>query len=178
MTNISTYSSGKQLLVHCLSEIVKQSTGQFFYANELTTDRPTYPFMTFQTVIDDHETLADFPDHRTYEIVLQLDAHSTDYWEANQLAKELYEALHDPSYRRMLKQCRMTVGTTNDVLSHNAMLGANYDYAVGFDATFVVTSGLTFESDDLDFTYSPHTTIESTTVTDGNNGSQININKN
>nr|DAI96125.1 MAG TPA: tail completion protein [Caudoviricetes sp.] len=177
MTSISQYKSGKKLLIHCLGEIVKQSTGQLFYAQELTTDRPQYPFFTFVTVAGDHEELADFPDYRNYQIILQLDAHSNDYWQADDLASQLFEALRDPSYKRFLKQCSMTIQTTGDVMSHNAVVGSNYDYAVGFDATFAVISGLTFEDTDLDFTYSPHTTIDSTDISDGNNDSKISIKK-
>ncbi|MGF2384030.1 phage neck terminator protein [Lentilactobacillus otakiensis] len=177
MTSISQYKSGKKLLIHCLGEIVKQSTGQLFYAQELTTDRPQYPFFTFVTVAGDHEELADFPDHRNYQIILQLDVHSNDYWQADDLASQLFEALRDPSYKRFLKQCSMTIQTTGDVMSHNAVIGSNYDYAQGFDVTFDLISGLEFDIDKLNFTYSPTTTIDSATITDKNDGYEINNNK-
>lgn len=177
MTTISTYNSGKKLLVHCLSEICKQATGQTLYARELTYTRDQYPFFTFLAPINRHEEILDHPVVRPYQIMLQLDAHSRDYWQADQLAGTLYNALQDPGYQRFLKQCHMAVGPVNDVVSHNAVVGSNYDYAMGFDATFNVLSGLTFDTDKLNFDYQAPTTIDTATINDINDGSQISSNK-
>lgn len=177
ITISQTYKSGKRLLIHCLSEIVKQSTGQFLYASELVSERDQYPFFTFLTVIGDHEELSDFPDHRIYQIVLQLDAHSNDYWQADELAQQLHDSLHDVGYKRFLRQCSITAQMVDDVMSHNAVIGSNYDYAQGFDVTFDLVSGLEFDIDKLNFTYSPTTTIDSATITDKNDGYEIKNNK-
>ncbi len=136
-------------------------------------ERSDYPFITFLAVTPDHEELADFPDNRPYQIKLQIDAHSNDYWQANDLASKLFDAVHDKGYKRFLRQCHMTMQSSTDVISHNAVVGSNYDYAQGFDATFEVISGLTYLDTDLDFTYSPVTTIADATIT-APDGSQIN----
>lgn len=65
----------------------------------------------------------------------------------------------------------------DDVMSHNAVIGSNYDYAQGFDVTFDLVSGLEVDADKLDFTYSPTTTIDSATITDKNDGYEIKNNK-
>ena len=145
-------------------------------AQEQADPRPAYPFFTFLTVTSDHEQLADYPDHRTYQVVLQLDSRSNDYWQADELAEKLSEALHDHGYKRFLKQCHMTMQKTSDVISHNAILGSNYEYSQGFDATFEIAAGFEFDETNLDFTYRAGDTIESAAITT-NDGTTITTKK-
>lgn len=109
--------------------------------------------------------------------MLQLDVHSNEYWQAIELAGKLHDALKDSGYKRFLRQCNMTIQSVDDTTSHNTIVGTNYDYAYGCDATFQIISGYTFESDDLDFTYSPSGTIDSASFTDSNDLSQIDTQK-
>lgn len=168
------YKSGPHLLIHCLSPIVEQATGLTLYAQELAFQRDDYPLFSFLMVTPDHEELADYPDHRIYQTVLQLDAHASDLWQAQQLASDLHEALHDPGYKRFLSQVGIRFGRVGDILSHNAMLGSNYDYSQGFDVTFNMVSGYQFSDDELDFTYSPQINIKSATIDNPIGGGVIN----
>lgn len=165
MTTISQYQTGLKLLIHCLSEIFKQSTGLFLYVQDSSDDRPAYPFATFLAVTPDHEEWSDSPVQRPVQVILQLDIHSNDYWQANDLAVKLHDALKDAGYKRFLKQVHMSVQKVDDVMSHNAVEGSNYDYAQGMDVTFELITGYEFEDADLNFTYSPSGTIDSSTIT-------------
>lgn len=179
----SVVMSEHQLLAQILTEIAAQScsdqgiTRNDFLASEVATGRNKFPFLTFGIIINDSEITSDWLDKRLYETTWQIDAHSSDYWQAQQLAQKFYEALNDPGYRRFLKQCHMVPKEVSNPGSRNALEGVNYEYVFGFDAAFQITAGLSYDISSLDFTYSSGIEIQSATMSNQVDGTDTTVNK-
>lgn len=108
-------------------------------------------------------------DDRQYTCTLQIDAHSGQIFEANDLARKLTEALNDYGYRRYFVQANIVPQKVTNTSNRTILSGVNYDNTIGFDCSFLITGNKVYQEKDLHFDYQS-TTITSISATD-----QVNV---
>lgn len=170
------------LVQYILGVIVNQALNCEFVEEANIEDMEDYPFVTFKWIDPGRETTGDWlGKHRQYTCTMQIDIRSNNKKQAMELAKQLYEVLHEVPYRRAFKQTYILPHAIGSAGNRTTLEGINYEYDYGFDCAFYVTGGMEFEEKDLKFDFREDT-IESIkadgSVGDSNVSSAINVSKN
>ena len=146
------------LVQYILGKLVNQVTGCELVEDANIDEMEDYPFFTFKWIDFDQEPNADWlGKHRQYICTMQIDCHSNSSVQAMNLARKLFEALHEVPYRRFFKQAYIVPQTVGNASNRTTLQGINYDNDYGFDCTFYVTGGFLFERKDLNFTFQDQT---------------------
>lgn len=134
---------------------MKQVCGCDLLLQQTVDTQEPYPFVTFSIVTPEQDTTTDWlGDGRQYVCTFQIDVHAGQPFTANDMARKLYEALHDRGYRRYFTQANIVPQKITNTSNRTFMSGVNYDNDFGFDCSFLVTAPKTYKSEDLDFEYS------------------------
>lgn len=170
------------LVQYILGKLVNQVTGCELVKDSSVDEMDEYPFFTFRWIDPGEETTADWlGPHRQYTCSMQIDAHASSDLQAMDLAQRLYEALHERPYRRFFSQACIMPSTIGNAGNRTVLRGINYDNDYGFDCTFYVTGGFTFQESDLNFEVEDYT-IESIrakeSVIGSNSDGAISVSKN
>ena len=146
------------LVQYFLGKLVNQVTGCELVEDANIDEMEDYPFFTFKWIDFCQEPNADWlGKHRQYICTMQIDCHSNSSVQAMNLARKLFEALHEVPYRRFFKQAYIVPQTVGNASNRTTLQGINYDNDYGFDCTFYVTGGFLFERKDLNFTFQDQT---------------------
>lgn len=155
------------LLTYILGKTVDKLFGCPFLLSAQTDARQKYPFITATIIrLEDDETSDWLGDGRQYTTRVQFDCHSNQPFQAMTMAQELYSALHTSSYRRFFTQARIVPQIMTNTSNRTVLEGVNLDHDYGFDCSFLLTGGLTFTPDELNFDLQEEMNIESVTTTD------------
>lgn len=137
------YILGKVVNHVCNCELVNQAN---------IDEMEDYPFSTFTWIDFNRQTTTDWL--KQYTCVLQLDIYDSDPDRALMLSQDMYDALHKDAYRRWFKQANVVPISTTQTSNRTVLKGTNYSNRYGFDCSFLVNSGQTFDEKDLKFEYS------------------------
>lgn len=152
MANNLPVLSDHFLVQYILGKLVNQVTGCELVEDASIDEMEDYPFFTFKWIDFDQEPNADWlGKHRQYICTMQIDCHSNSSVQAMNLARKLYEALHEVPYRRFFKQAYILPQTIGNTGNRTTLQGINYDQDYGFDCSFAVTGGFEFLEKDLNF---------------------------
>lgn len=165
---------GLHLLMKILSNVIQQVTNceAVTFANQ-ADNSPKYPYFAISVITDNHEEFSDYwVENRRYSIILQIDCHSNDLYEAHDLVANVHQALNNREYRRIFAQANIVPQTVDDIADGTVLQGTNYVQDFHFDATFMLSDD-EFEESKLNFTISPNTTIHSTSTNDINSTSTV-----
>ena len=164
------------LVAFIFGNLVNQVLGCDAILQDQVTDRQEYPFVTFNFVILDQEETSDWKHGHNYRTMMQIDCHATDAFSAMSMAQKLYESLHMEGYRRFFTQAHVVPQNIDRTASRTILEGINYDYDYGFDVTYLLQSGVTYQAQDLSFVFN-ETTIESTNAVDMTTNSNVYVKK-
>lgn len=167
------------LLAYILGETVQKVCGVPLVTQQNTELMQDYPFFTYNFVTLEEDETADWvgTKGRTYTCLVQIDCHSNEPYGdkgANDLARRLYEALHEAPYRRFFTQADIVPQTFTQTSNRTTAWGVNYDYDFGFDCSFFVRGGVVYDQSQLNFEYSS-TTIDSVKTADTVTSSAVNV---
>jgi len=158
--------SDQHLLGYILGNLVKQVCNCDLILQNQASNLDKYPYVTFNFITPEIDETSDWLGKgRHYTTIIQIDAHSNNFYEANDLSQKLHEALNDTGYRRFFKQAGIVPQQISNTSNRTALSGINYDNDFGFDCSFLVTGGISFQKQDLNFTYSPPGNIEEVNIT-------------
>lgn len=162
------------LIQYILSKLVNYVCNCELVEQNNIDDMEDYPFFTFNWITLNAPTTSDWlRDHPQYVCTLQIDAHATTEVEALELSTKLFNALHESNYIRSFTQAQIVPQKLTNTSNRTVLSGINYDNDFGFDCSFLINGGFTFQEKDLQFDYQDSqietiTAAENTKITDGN----------
>lgn len=146
--------SDHYLVQYILGVIVNKAINCEFVEEANVEAMEDYPFVTFRWIDLGQETTGDWlGKHRQYECTMQIDVRSSNKRQSMELARTLYEVLHEEPYRRAFRQAYILPHTISNSSNRTTLEGINEEYDYGFDCSFYVTSGMEFEEKDLKFDF-------------------------
>ena len=166
------------LLTSIIQQLVKERLDCDLLYQNLVSDRPQYPFVTYSFIVPEQETTGDWLGMgRQYISHLQIDCHADNAIQAMDMANDLWNALQSGVYRSYFEQADIEPGQFTNTSDRTILAGINYDYRFGFDCSFLMSNGgHVYSPDDLRFQAQPETEIKTVQLSDAGDSEVISAN--
>ena len=166
------------LLTYIIQQLVKERLDCDLLYQNLVSDRPQYPFVTYSFIVPEQETTGDWLGMgRQYISHLQIDCHADNAIQAMNMANDLYSAFQSSVYRNYFEQADIDPQNFTNTSDRTILAGINYDYRFGFDCSFLVSNGgHVYSPDDLHFQAQPETEINTVQLSDAGDSEVISAN--
>lgn len=166
------------LLTYIIQQLVKDRLDCDLLYQNLVSDRPQYPFVTYSFIVPEQETTGDWLGMgRQYISHLQIDCHADNAIQAMDMANDLYIAFQSSVYRNYFEQADIDPQNFTNTSDRTVRVGTYYDYRFGFDCSFLVSNGgHVYSPADLHFQAQPETEIKTVQLSDAGDSEVISAN--